>query len=204
MLIVTYSLVTLSVEQEKTRHILSTLQQRTQDYATHPQRCDSRGLESILNQFTQFDLACRQRNVELYLIPAIRRATQEADSLLAELESFSSLGANALKSVRHHLQQDVELGVHKVKELAGTMGVYCHHLLARLGREEQELFPVARRVITSEEDWFAIASQFISHEAELHAYKPSQARHAPAGEESAQACLHFAARVSAPMLQAHE
>jgi len=92
MLIVTYSLVTLSVEQEKTRHILSTLQQRAQDCATYPQRRDAPGLESILNQLTHFDLACRQRNVELYLIPAIRRATQEADSILAELESFQHSG----------------------------------------------------------------------------------------------------------------
>ena len=204
MLIVTYSLVTLSVEQEKTRHTLSTLQQRTQDYATHPQHRDASGLESILNQLAQFDLACRQRNVELYLIPAIRRATQEVDSLLAELESLSSLGANALKSVRHHLQQDLELGMHKMKELAGTMGVYCHHLLARLAREEQELFPVARRVITSEEEWFAIASQFISHEAELHAHKPSQARHGPVDQEPAQAYHHFAARLNTSMLEAHD
>ena len=80
MLIVTYSLVTLSVEQEKTRHVLSTLQHRTQEYTTQPQRLDVAGLESVLNQLTQFDFACRQRNVELYLIPAIRRATQEADS----------------------------------------------------------------------------------------------------------------------------
>lgn len=204
MLIVTYSLVTLSVEQEKTRHALSTLQQRTQEYTTRPQRLDAAGLGSVLNQLTQFDVACRQRNVELYLIPAIRRATQEADSLLAELESFSGEGANALKSARHHLQQDMEPGVQKMIGLAGMMGAYCHHVLARLAREEQELFPVARRVITSEEEWFAIASQFISHEAELHAYKPSQARHGPVSQEPAQAYHHLVARLGTPMLEAHE
>jgi hypothetical protein len=204
MLIVTYSLVTLSVEQEKTRHVLSTLQHRTQYYTTYPQRLDAAGLESVLNQLTQFDFTCRQRNVELYLIPAIRRATQKADSLLAELESLSGEAANALISARHHLQRDMEPGVQKMMELAGMMGAYCHHVLARLAREEQELFPVARRVITSEEEWFAIASQFISHEAELHAYKPSQAGHGPVDQEPAQAYHHFAARLSTPVLETHE
>lgn len=204
MLIVTYSLVTLSVEQEKTRHILSALQQRTQHYATQSQCRDTSGLESILNHFTQFDDACRQRNVELYVIPAIRRATQEADSLLAELEAFSTIGANILKSARNHLQQDIEQGMQKMKELAGSMQLYCHHLQRRLSKEEEELFPIARRVITSEEEWFTIAAQFISHDAKLHAYKPSTAIHAPATDEYTQARRHFAANRSAQILQLHQ
>ena len=203
MLIVTYSLVTLSVEQEKTRHVLSALQQRIQDYAIQSQHRGRPALESILTHLTQFDVACRQRNVELYVIPAIRRATQEADSLLAELELFSDLGSNILKSARHHLQQDIEHGIHKLKELTDAMGLYCHHLLARLAKEEKELFPVARRVITSEEEWFAIAAQFISHDAELHAYKSSATVHAPARDEYTQARPYFAAKRGAPMLEAH-
>lgn len=204
MLIVTYSLVTLSVEQEKTRHILSALQQKTENYAMQMQHRGRSGLELILNQFTQFDVACRERNVELYVIPAIRRATQEADSLLAELESFSNMGSNILKSVRHRLQQDIGQSVHKMKGLASAMGLYCHHLLARLAKEEQELFPVARRVIVSEEEWFAIAAQFISHEAELHAYKPSPPLHAPSGDESASMHRYFAPEPNVSMLAVHD
>lgn len=204
MLIVTYSLVTLSVEQEKTRHILSALQQHSQQYAMQPQRRDGPGLEAVLNQFTKFDDACRQRNVELYLIPALRRATQEADFLLSELEALSDLGASILRSARHRLQQDIELGAQKTKELAGAMGSYCQHLLSRLAKEEEELFPTARRMITSEEEWFAIAAQFISHGAELHAYKPSIASGAPTGDESAQGRHHLAAKNSAPLLALHD
>lgn len=201
MLIVTYSLVTLSVEQERTRNILAALQQRAQHCATQSQCGDTSVLESILDQLTQFDDACRERNIELYVIPAIRRATQEADHLLAELESFSSLGSNILKSVRSRLQQDIEQGMQKARGLAGSMGLYCHHLLTRLSREDEELFPMARRVITSEEEWFTIASQFISHDAELHAHKPSTAIHAPAAGEYVRARHHVAENRKARILQ---
>lgn len=201
MLIVTYSLVTLSVEQEKTRNILSALQQRAQHCATQSQCGDTSVLESILDQLMQFDEACRERNIELYVIPAIRRATQEADHLLAELEAFSNLGSNILKSVRSHLQQDIEHGMQKVRELAGSMGLYCQHLLKRLSKEDEELFPIARRVITSEEEWFTIASQFISHDAELHANKSSTAIHAPAAGEYVRARRHVGANRKARIPQ---
>ncbi|MFD2273459.1 hypothetical protein ACFS07_26855 [Undibacterium arcticum] len=49
-------------------------------------------LESIVSQLAKLDESCHRRKVELYVIPAIQKATKEADSLLAELESLSAMG----------------------------------------------------------------------------------------------------------------
>ena len=203
MLIVTYSLVTLTVEQEKTRHLLSALQQRVQQYcATQSQCVEISELEPILNQLMQFDDACRHRNVELYIIPAIRRATQEANALLAELQAGSSAGSHLLTSVRERLQQPgIEHGIRTVNELASAMESYCRQLHGRLSREEVELFPIARRVITSEEEWFAIAAQFISHDETAHAYQPSASMRAPVAEKYTQTPHRFTANRSAPLME---
>jgi hemerythrin-like domain-containing protein len=47
------------------------------------------------------------------------------------------------------------------------MECYCENLLERLEREEKELFPIAQRVISTD-GWFRLASQFISHNEEIH------------------------------------
>jgi hypothetical protein len=47
-------------------------------------------------------------------------------------------------------------------------------LLQRLAREEQELFPVARSVISGEA-WFSIANKMLVHEAYVQESKPPRA-----------------------------
>lgn len=171
MLTVTYALVTLSVEQKKSRNILSTLQQQIQSCAEKRGPADRSFIESILYQLVQFDEACRWRNLELYVIPALSRATTEAQALIAELELLSSAGENILRSVRCRLWQAFEQGSDGLKDLCGAMDHYCHSLFQRLAKEEDELLPMAQRIISNDE-WFDIAAQFISHDAETHAHKP--------------------------------
>ena len=171
MLTVTYALVTLSVEQRKACSNLAALQQQIRNSAAKRESIDRSSFESILYQLVQFDESCRWRNLELYVIPALRSATSEADDLMAELESFSSSGENILRETRANLWRVFNQGVDGVNELCAAMESYCHHLLQRLAKEERELLPLAQRVISSE-DWFDLAAQFISHDAENHAHKP--------------------------------
>ena len=171
MLTVTYALVTLSVEQKKSRGTLSSLQEQIQLCAEKRGPGDRSCIESILYRLVQFDEACHWRNLELYVIPALRRPTNEAHALIAELEALSSMGENILRSVRSRLRQAYEQGNDGIKELCCAMERYCHSLLQRLAKEENELLPMAQRIISSDE-WFDIAAQFISHDAENHAHKP--------------------------------
>ncbi|MDB5762925.1 MAG: hypothetical protein JWQ21_1920 [Herminiimonas sp.] len=164
MLTATYSLVALSVEQKKARCNLSALQQNIKSSAKNPKDTDPVSLESAVDKLSRFDQYCHERKVEVYVIPAIRKATREADSLLAELESLSLRGLNILRSMRDGLRQAFEQGAVKVEELCRSMELYCNNLFQRLIKEE-ELFQIAQRVISIEE-WFAIAASFLSHDAE--------------------------------------
>ena len=170
MLTVTYALVTISVEQKKARGMLSVLQQQIQRSTQELKTADRNCFESVLYQMVQFDEACRWRNVERYVIPTLRRVSKEADALIAELDALSSKAEGILRSIRGHAWQAFEQGTDGIGELYRSMEQYCHNLRQRLAKEEDELLPIAQRVIPSEE-WFDIAAQFISHDAEVHAHK---------------------------------
>jgi hemerythrin-like domain-containing protein len=175
MLTATYALVTLSVEQRKARGILTALQQQIRNIAKKSESIDHSCCESILCQLAQFNESCRCRNLQLYMIPAVRRATRDADDLLSELDSFSSTGENILRETRANLWNIFNQGSEGVNQVCAAMESYCHHQLQRLVMEEGELFPVVQRVISSE-NWFDIAAQFISHDAEIRAHKPNPPR----------------------------
>ena len=161
MLTTTYALISLSVEQKRAHKLLSTVQELTQNSSADRQRPDPVILESVVSQLARLDESCHRRKVEVYLIPALQHATKEADSLLAELESLSAAGLRILESVREWVRKAFDQGVTEVKELYWSIEQYCNNLLQRLAKEEDELLPLAQRVISSEE-WFAIGAQFLS------------------------------------------
>jgi hemerythrin-like domain-containing protein len=165
MLTGTYALLSLSAEQKKVHNLLSTVQQLFQNSCADRRCIDPVILESVVSQLAKLDESCHRRKVEVYVIPAIQKATKEADSLLAELESLSAIGLGILGSVREWVRQGFDQGVIKVKALYSSIELYCNNLLQRLTREEEELWPLAKRVISSEE-WFLIGAKFLSLDAE--------------------------------------
>lgn len=160
MLTATYTLATLLVEQNKTRLGLFTLQKCIESNARYPQSPGQNTLESVLDALDWFHAHCRERKVEIELIPAIRKSTKEADTLLAELESLSLMGLSVLESIRNQWRPAIEQQIGKTQELYGAMKIYCDTLFKKLDKEELELFPMATRVISVDE-WFAIADKFL-------------------------------------------
>jgi hemerythrin-like domain-containing protein len=164
MLTATYSIVTISTEQNNTRRILHRLQQHIRNAWNGLKQIDLASVESAFNNLTQFDKYCRNRKVEVHLIPAIRRVTNDADSLLAELEALSASGMNILRALREQLCRACQEGIIRVNEVCSSMELYCTKLQKRLAKEEDELFPLARRLFSIEE-WFAIAEKFLADDA---------------------------------------
>lgn len=167
MLTLTYALVALSVEQKKVQSSVSELQHRMQREKSRGVLADQRNFESLLTQFKLLDEACGVRNIELYVLPAIRSATSDADGLLADLDALSSMGRIILKNVGARVRTAISQGEFEVDDLCNSLDIYCQQLLKRLAMEELQLLPIAQRVISGDE-WFDIAAQFISHETERH------------------------------------
>jgi hypothetical protein len=160
MLTATYSLVTIAAEQNVLRRNLHRLQECIHHAWETLHKPDLTSLESAFQNLTQFDHDYQRRKVERHLIPALRNVTDEADSLLAELDHLSSTGLNLLHSVGELLVRAFEGGMVRITEVCNAMEMYCHKLLDRLAKEEEELIPLARRVF-SVEQWFSVAEKFM-------------------------------------------
>lgn len=160
MLTATYTLATLLVEQNKTRLGLFALQKCIEHNTSYPQTFGASTLETVLDSLDWFHAHCRQRKVEIELVPAIRKSTKEADALLAELESLSLTGSSVLESIRNQWKPAIQQQIGKTQELYDAMKIYCDILLKKLEKEEQELFPMAARVISVDE-WFTIADKLL-------------------------------------------
>jgi hemerythrin-like domain-containing protein len=176
MLTATYALLTLSVEQKKERNFISRILHYLQINADQPEAMDPVRLQSQLEELTRFAESRHKRKVERCVIPAVRKATNEAHWLLDELESLSRVGSSMLRFVRRGLRRTISSSQTQLREVCRTMQRYCLNLLERLAKEEQHLLPLAQRVI-SHEEWFSIGTKFMTDDAK-HEWRLQQERRA--------------------------
>jgi hypothetical protein len=162
MLTATYSIVTLKLEQENMRWNFSALQQTILSNIKNLNQVISMEFESMLNRLSQFEQYCQQRKVEIFIVPALRKFTREADTLLDELDSLSQHCFSILCKLRVRLQQVMREGLFKMDEVYSSIELCCSTIYTRLCKRE-ELVELAERVIPHEE-WFGLAASFMSHD----------------------------------------
>lgn len=170
MLTATYSFVAISAEQKIARSILARLKQYVQSTLSNLQTIDVGTLESTLSRLAQFDSYCRARKVEMYVIPAMRGSSAEADQLIVELESFSVAAMHSLTSLYDSLHRVLEQETVEIVQLRVAMEQYCDKLFKRFAKEEEELFPLAHRWLSTDA-WFAIGTQFLSDDGNKYAHR---------------------------------
>lgn len=164
MLTATYSLVVLSAEQDKTRRLLSRLQHYIETTWKGLHGVDLVFLSNAFDRLMQFDKYCRNRKLELYLIPVLREMSREAAILIAELDALNDKAVLLLRSIGEQMRGLFEAGGGASGQLCEHLRHCCAHFASRTEREEQELLPLARRLL-SVEDWFSIAAQFLADDA---------------------------------------
>jgi hypothetical protein len=164
MLTSTYSQIAISIEQNNAHKMLDSLKDNIQKAAwNYRQYYDLDEVNSSLRKLLDFNHYCRQRKVETLMIPAIRRCSNDMHRFIAELDF---LGLDPLKDI--HLmfrEKQIEKNLDEIsaEKLLTLMEQYCHNFSKRLEKEELELFPIARRVL-SNDDWFCIAVDCMSDE----------------------------------------
>lgn len=204
MLTATYSLVSLSVEQASIRVSLLAFQQYMHAQLRQQRQLSLAHLDYAgdwLNRLYQFGY---WRKVDQYLVPAIRQATPHADGLLAELNRLNHAALDSINLVQRRAMVAIDSSEHQleqqVEQLGAAIDSFCSALMARLEMEERELFALARRVIAGEA-WFAIAYQFLAHDARMAENRRGKARVLPFVPPAAPAPA--AAPVRAPAVAAN-
>lgn len=173
MLTATYTLVALSVEQASVRVSLQSLQKLLQSNFIHLNALSQGQVDHACDALRHLYDSFHWRKIEQFLIPAVRRATRETDLLLQELDSLSQVAADAMGAIAERMADAAIDSQGRVLEFCGAVEAFSVALLRRIEREERELFPVARAVISGEA-WFAIANQMLAHDAYLQESKPRQ------------------------------
>ncbi|WP_100876418.1 hypothetical protein [Janthinobacterium sp. 64] len=118
------------------------------------------------------------RKVELYLVPAIRQATPHADGLLNELNGLNHAALESINVVQQRAGAAIDHSELQAEQLCAAIDAFCAALLQRLEKEERELFALARKVIVGEA-WFAIAYQFLAHDARAQEARRGKAQVLP-------------------------
>jgi hemerythrin-like domain-containing protein len=114
---------------------------------------------------------CHWRKLDMYLIPAIRNATAEAEELLHSLEELGRCAADAVGVLAIKLGSTAVDNANKVAQFCDAIESFSAATLKRLELEEKKLFPVARSVISGEA-WFSIANQMLAHDAYVQESRP--------------------------------
>jgi hypothetical protein len=162
MLTTTYSMVVLSSEQQNTRRILGKLEQYLHNASwLCADGVDRVWLERVLHKLMKVDEYCHQRKVELYVIPALRQMSSDAAGLLERLDAICAEAMRILLQVCSRMERAVGGSCVDVIALVTAIELYCRQLLARLSLEEDELFPAARALLSTEA-WFQIAASCLS------------------------------------------
>jgi hemerythrin-like domain-containing protein len=101
-----------------------------------------------------------------FLFPAIRQKTDEANDVIQRLEQEHSMGEKAMRELEQSLVRYEAGGASEYESFAEAVDRYVDHYLGHMRAEEQELMPIARRVLDSE-DWARIETAFAGHEDPL-------------------------------------
>ncbi|GGY20067.1 hypothetical protein GCM10007386_56560 [Pseudoduganella dura] len=182
MLTATYTLVAMSVEQSSVRLSLLSFQKYVQSTLTRQQSLTLSQLEYACETLEHLYQACSWRKVELYLIPALRQATQRADQLLEELSRLNALALDVVRRLKEgrraglrseandraseSADEGAAHGNGHVAAFCDAVDSFCGALLQRLEKEEKELFAIARSAICGDA-WFAIANKLLAHDAQV-------------------------------------
>jgi hypothetical protein len=173
MLTTTYSMVVLSSEQQSTRRILGKLEQTLHDASwLCADGVDRVWLERVLHKLMKVDKYCHQRKVELYVIPALRGVSSDAVGLLDRLDALYTEAMRILLQVCRQMERAAAGSRADAIALVTAVELYCRQVMARLSLEEDELFPAARRMLSTEA-WFQIAASCLSDAAPRQMHEPA-------------------------------
>ena len=178
MLTATYILVSLSVEQASIRMSLLALQKYMHVQLRQQSRLSLAQVQYAGDWLSRLYQGGYWRKVEMYLVPAIRQAAPHADGLLNELNGLNHVALESINVVQQRAGAAIDHSELQAEQLCAAIDAFCAALLQRLEKEERELFALARKVIVGEA-WFAIAYQFLAHDARAQEARRGKAQVLP-------------------------
>lgn len=168
MLLATYALLTLTIEQQRERLSIQALQHALACPANLAQ-VNCAALSARSEALIRLAESRHQLRLENTLFPALRAASGDAALSLRALEELGWAGRKMLPRLRAVLRPAAVCSPHRSTRACRTVQAYCHNLLARLACEEALLLPLAQQLLSSDA-WFAVGAEFLRQDAERRAH----------------------------------
>ena len=113
----------------------------------------------IVDYIERYNDKVHQPKEEAFLYEAVRRRTHEADALIAELEQEHVAGPEIVRDLREKMLRLAEQDRVGVAAFQEALDRYVQMIRAHIMREESQLFPVARKILSAA-DWVEIDAAF--------------------------------------------
>lgn len=125
-------------------------------------RFDPKVFRAMLYYLDVFPERLHHPHEEEYLFPALRRRSAAAAAVLDRLGAEHAGGEAAIRGLEQALLRYVEGGDAEFPEFAAAVDRYVAGYRQHMSREENEVMPLAERVLTAE-DWAGIEAAFARH-----------------------------------------
>jgi hemerythrin-like domain-containing protein len=126
---------------------------------TKDARPDFRVLWAMISYLEEFPEKLHHPKENTYLFARLRQRTQDADTVLAELERQHGAGAQHVRDLKLALG-DYEAGrPDGLENFSAAVEKFADEILRHMAFEESILIPLARRHLTAE-DWVEIGAAF--------------------------------------------
>jgi nucleotide-binding universal stress UspA family protein/hemerythrin-like domain-containing protein len=99
---------------------------------------------------------------ENYLFGVLASRSPEAQAIVAELSREHAGGADAIRRLQQASVRYEQAGEHELEELVRAVDRYVDHYYAHMRKEENQLMPLAEKLLT-EEDWAKCEAGFAGH-----------------------------------------
>ena len=164
MLLATYAIATLTIEQKCERAAIRQLQE-SMEQALASNQCDLSALAIQSERLILLAESLHWCRLENCLIPALREASNDALLFLHALEKLGRAGVDMLPLLRTALMPAPSPSRQHIADACGTVNSYCQNLLQRLAFEEQQLLPLAQRLLATDA-WFRVGTAFLQQDAQ--------------------------------------
>jgi hemerythrin-like domain-containing protein len=177
MLLTTYALSTLLIEQQRERTSIEFLQ----EYLGRPAEAlqfDCAALARRSEELISLAESRHHTRLEHSLFPALRMASAEAATSVGTIENLRRAGLAMLPRMRLVLHPSTVRRQRQLARACRMVRAYCQNLLERLACEEDVLLPLAQRILPSEA-WFKVGSEFLQQDAQRAAVDPRESAFEP-------------------------
>lgn len=163
----------IRTEHRSLAAVLHALQFLARNIRDHEAKPDYGLLRLMVDYVESFHQRFHHPKEDEYLFRAIRKRTRQGDAMLADLEAQHAEGDGWLQNLREAVNRLQASAGRATEEFARAVDTYADFHWRHMRQEEDELMPLAERVLNPE-DWQEIDAAFNNNDDPVFGRAPQQ------------------------------